>query len=208
VFDRFRQADTALAKAHGGLGLGLSIVKHLVELHHGRVSIESPGPGEGTTVRLTLPRSHEPHSDADDREIERSVSVSTLTGVNILIVDDDDDARRILKLALSAQGAQVVVAPTTRDGLMAARSSPPDVVLADLSIPVEDGFALLRQVRGDHDPTIRCLPVVAITAHAHPKDREQCLASGFDAYESKPLDMNHITALVAGLVSRRREIEQ
>jgi CheY-like chemotaxis protein len=71
-----------------------------------------------------------------------------------------------------------------------------------------DGFALLRQLRGDHDPTIRCLPVVAITAHAHPKDREQCLASGFDAYESKPLDMNHITALVAGLVSRRREIEQ
>jgi CheY-like chemotaxis protein len=95
----------------------------------------------------------------------------------------------------------MVVYASTRDGIVAAWSVPPDVVLVDLSIPVEDGFALLRQLRADHNPAVRRLPVVS-TAHAHPKDREQCLASGFDAYEAKPVDMNHTSALVADLVSR------
>jgi PAS domain S-box-containing protein len=172
VFDRFRQAETGHNRQHGGLGLGLSIVKHLVTLHGGQVVIESDGKNR------------------------------VLSTVAVLVVDDDVDTRRMLDLVLTAQGARVSVAPSTREGLDAARLSKPDVVLADLAMPSEDGFVLLSELRGD--PAVKDVPVVAITAHAGSQDRARCMDAGFDSFVSKPIDMNEVIDLIAKLTTERR----
>jgi CheY-like chemotaxis protein len=133
------------------------------------------------------------------------LDASSLAGVRIVIVDDDDDARRLLDLVLTAHGAHVTIATSAADALMAVHSWCPRVLISDLSLPKEDGFALLQQLRADPDEAIRRLPVVALTAHAHPKDRERCVAAGFDAYISKPFEMGHVIEIVAALASPVRE---
>lgn len=202
AFDRFRQADTGHAKTHTGLGLGLSIVKHLVSLHGGHVVLESAGRGMGTVARVTLPRTYSPQkTSAVIPRTAVALDSSVLDGVRIVIVDDDDDARRLLDLVLTAHGARVTIAASATDALMAVRSWSPRLVISDLSLPGEDGFALLKQLRADPDETLRRLPVIALTAHAHPKDRERCLAAGFDAYIPKPFEMKDVVEIVASLAS-------
>lgn len=201
VFDRFRQADTAPSRQHGGLGLGLSIVKHLVELHRGQVVVESAGLAQGTTVRVRLPRGapqRMPVRDAVGVPESSSAGIRELSGIRVLVVDDDGDARRMMELALSAQSASVTLAASTRDAVVAALAEKPDVVLADLAMPSEDGFALLIQLRDG----LRChVPIVAITAHARSEDRRRCLAAGFDAYLAKPIDMNEVIDTIARLAT-------
>jgi PAS domain S-box-containing protein len=205
VFERFRQADTANNRQHGGLGLGLSIVKHLVELHGGQIAIESPGRNAGTTVCLRLPLVH---AAADEfahfkRLPGRSSAARELTNLAVLVVDDEPDARRMLELVLTAQGAHVTVVASAGEAIAAARAACPDIVLTDLAMPLDDGYSLLSHVRADN--TMTDVPVVAITAHARSEDRTRCLAAGFDAYMSKPVDMNELIDIVAGLaVARRR----
>jgi len=205
VFDRFRQADTAYTKEHGGLGLGLSIVKHLVELHGGTVSVESDGREQGTTVRLALPRSQEnrePPADngpaADGTRADR-----VLAGVNVLVVDDDCDGGQTLELVLTAQGAHVTRAATAREGSGVLGASAVDVVLIDLSASGDDGLALLKRA-GDGAADSRARTVV-ITGRAREEDRDAYLAAGFDAFVTKPLDLNRVIDLVAGLSAPRSE---
>jgi PAS domain S-box-containing protein len=207
VFERFSQADTAPTRQHGGLGLGLSIVKHLVELHRGQVVVESKGVDQGTTVRLTLPRTAHrgPMQTRAGLPTRDGSGIRELSGVRVLVVDDDGDARRMMELALSAQWATVTLAASARDAIAAVRAERPDVVLTDLAMPSEDGFALLTQLRecvGDH------VPVVAITAQARIEDRERCLAAGFDAYLAKPIDMNEVIDTIARLAPPRRSSSQ
>jgi PAS domain S-box-containing protein len=206
VFDRFRQGDTGHSREHGGLGLGLSIVQRLVDLHGGHASVESAGPGQGTVVRLMFPRAQAGQAahSAKLRLVQPEVSGRGLSGGTVLVVDDDPDALRIMELVLTAHGANVVVAASSREALAAARATRPDVVLSDLSMPAEDGFSLLARLRADDDPALHTACIVAITAHAHPSDREQCLAAGFDEYLPKPVDMSRMIELVADLLGVRR----
>jgi len=198
AFDRFRQSDTGHTKAQGGLGLGLSIVKHLVEMHGGCVTVDSAGRAQGTTARVVLPRSSGALTQSNEKAIPAEpCSARLLTDVAVVVVDDDDDSRRLLELVLTAVGARVTLAASTADALAAVHSWSADIVLTDLAIPAQDGFALLRELRADQDPEVRRLPVVALTAHARPEDRERCLAAGFDDYLAKPLDMARLIDVVA-----------
>ncbi len=203
VFDRFRQADTARSRVHGGLGLGLSIVKHLVDLHGGHIAVESAGGGQGTTVRLRIPRRRQADARGADTGAPSGAARASLelSGVSVLVVDDDADGRRMLDLALSAQGAHVMRSASASDGLAALRAAHPDVVLADLAMPGEDGFYLLSRLRADS--TLGHLPVVAITAHTRDEDRVRCLAAGFDAFLAKPVDINEVIDTVARLAASR-----
>ncbi len=204
VFDRFRQADTAYKRSHTGLGLGLSIVKDLVELHGGSVGVESDCHGAGTTVRLTLPRSgHALAVSGDESASRRDKGGRALMGVKTLVVDDDFDGGQLLELVLAAQGADVTRASSTREAMAMMDSSLVDVVLTDLSMPTDDGFTLLQRVRAEVYSPGRPIRFVAVTAHARPEDRERCLSAGFDAFVAKPFDLDHIIDVVADLVSAR-----
>ena len=204
AFDRFRQSDIGHTKAHGGLGLGLSIVRHLVEMHGGCVTLDSAGRAQGTTARIILPRTRGVLTPSKGPATgHEPASTPLLTDLAVVVVDDDDDARRLLELVLTAVGAGVTVAASTADALAALHNWPTDIVLTDLALPAQDGFALLNQLRTDSDPAIRRLPVVALTAHARPEDREQCLAAGFDDYLPKPVDMTRLIDVVANLATRR-----
>jgi len=205
VFDRFRQADTSHSREQGGLGLGLSIVKSLVESHGGQVAIESSGRDQGTTVRLTLPRGEVQHRRVTHVLPARAVAdTGVLRDVGVLIVDDDPDALRMLELVLAAQGATVRVAASAQEGLAASQAARPDVIVSDLALPGEDGFALLRQLRTDPDVSLRDVPVLAVTAHARDVDRDRCLAAGFNAFVPKPVDMDHLIDLVRDTAAAAR----
>lgn len=208
VFERFRQADTGHRGNHAGLGLGLSIVKQLIELHGGDVVLTSDGPGRGTLARVRLPRRCEEQA-SDEHTAGASISSpaaarsgARLDGMSIVVVDDNDDSRRLLDLALTAQGAQVTLAASAADGLTAVHRWRSHVVLADLALPGQDGFALVRQLRAAQDDGVRRLPVVALSAHARADDVQHCLAAGFDAYLPKPLDMTKVVDLVLALTAR------
>jgi PAS domain S-box-containing protein len=203
VFDRFRQGDASHAREHSGLGLGLSIVKHLVELHGGHVSLESAGPGLGTTARISLPRANRRHRPCCPADESMSASPpGCLTDVVVLIVEDDPDSRRLLELVLEAQGAHVSVAASAQKALAAARATRPRVVLADLAMPRDDGFALLGRLRSE--ASLTTVPVIAITAHARVEDRDRCLAAGFSGYVPKPIDMNRLLDVIADTLTGRR----
>src|SRR5262249_17761297 len=151
---------------------------HLVDLHDGSVNVESAGCGQGTTVCLTLPRllgSRQTAVQASAPSASSSVE-HALTGANVLVVDDDSDGGQMLELVLTAQGARVTRAASTREALAVLRASSVDVVLTDLSMPGDDGFTLLTQLRASQRAATPAIRVVAITAHARPEDREKCLA--------------------------------
>jgi PAS domain S-box-containing protein len=205
VFERFRQADGSSTREHGGLGLGLAIVRHIVELHGGTVAAESRGPGQGATFSVELPMALElavrtPVSIEDSPRLRVSDG-SPLNHCRALVVEDDEDARQLLDAILSRAGAAVRVAGTVDEAMALFRSEPADVVLADLGLPGKDGYALLREIRACESgaqPT----RIIAVTAYARPEDREKVLAHGFDDHLPKPADPRTIIDLVARLCSR------
>jgi len=203
IFDRFRQADSTITRQYGGLGLGLSIVRHIVERHGGTVQATSEGPGHGTTFTVTLPIGG-PLSDAPIG-VARTPSPAaedSLAGVRVLVVDDEPDTREMVTEILKAAGAEVVAAGSTDEALRRADEGAPDVLVSDLAMPARDGYALLRALHGRG--MAGGLVTIALTAHARREDRERALGAGYDAYVTKPVEPAALAALVKELVEKRR----
>lgn len=203
VFDRFRQADDAAARGQGGLGLGLSIVRHIVELHGGTVTAASPGPqaGGGSTFTVELPAAP---LHAVAAVAPSSDPLPRLDGVRIivvLVVEDDADARDLLRRTLESAGASVIVAPSAEEGYRLSLELRPDILLSDIGMPVEDGYSLIRRLRSKGLGP-RELPAVAITAHVAAEDKRRALLSGFQVHVAKPVDPRDLVAVVASLVGR------
>ncbi len=208
VFERFRQADASTTRRHGGLGLGLSIVKSLVELHGGSVHASSEGEGRGALFTIELPMMVV-RSSALDHRLERSsgeVPVSdhpSLVGIRVLVVDDEPDARSLVKRVLEDCGASVVVAPSAREGLELLEREKPDILVSDIGLPDEDGYSLIRAVRRlDVDRGGR-IPAAALSAFARPEDRTLALRAGYQMHLSKPVEPIELAAAVASLVGRQ-----
>jgi PAS domain S-box-containing protein len=201
IFDRFRQADSTITRQHGGLGLGLSIVRHIVERHGGTVRASSEGIGHGTTFTVTLPIGG-PVSGATDADAHAAAPKDLLTAVRVLVVDDDTDSRELVTAVLRSAGADVAGAGSTDEALRCADEAAPDVVVSDLAMPTRDGYALLRALHARG--LARDVITVALTAHARREDRERALGAGYDAYVTKPVEPAALASLVRELVSRRR----
>jgi signal transduction histidine kinase len=200
VFDRFRQQDPASTRKHGGLGLGLSIVRHLVELHGGSITAHSDGAGRGATFVVKVPV-----ATATNERVEvvaqRSIAeLASLGGVRVLVVDNEADARGLIGAILESCGAEVVAVASAAEALEEIERRRPDVLLSDIAMPEEDGYSLIRKVRqlGGGDP----LPAAALTAYATARDRAQALLAGYQAHLTKPIEASELTAVVASLAGR------
>jgi CheY-like chemotaxis protein/anti-sigma regulatory factor (Ser/Thr protein kinase) len=209
VFDRFRQADASTTRRHGGLGLGLSIVKSLVEMHGGTVDAESLGEGQGTTftVRLPLALSHSRNGAAAPVEPLRrqeTEEASRLTGLRILVVDDEADARTLARRVLEECGAEVVTVGSTLEALAVVKEdSGVSVVVSDIGMPEHDGYDLITRMRAMPGSSGR-LPAIALTALARDEDRKRALLSGYQVHISKPVDPAELVAVIATLAGRDR----
>jgi nitrogen-specific signal transduction histidine kinase/CheY-like chemotaxis protein len=184
VFDRFRQADSRFSRMHGGLGLGLAIARHLVELHGGSIHAHSDGPGRGTTFEIRLP------AESSQRQTTLIESVSTpprLDGLTVLVVDDHADSGELLAELLGNVGAVVIQCPSAASTMGALTSMPIDLLIADLGMPDVDGYELIEKVRGMPGGCAR-VPAVAVSAYSRPEDRDKALATGYDGYCPKPVD--------------------
>ena len=205
VFERFRQADAGSRRRFGGLGLGLAIVRHLVELHGGTVSAESQGEGKGATFRVILPiRANRPDTAASPVAMPPVLAGSSparLDGVRILVVDDEPDARELFASILETAGGTVLTASSARDALRILEDDGAQVLLSDIEMPGEDGYELLHRTRAN--PRLAHLIAVAVTAYARTVDRRRALAAGFDWHLAKPVEPAELVALVASLVDRR-----
>ena len=207
VFDRFRQADGSISRLHGGLGLGLAISRHLVELHGGAIGVTSDGAGATFTVRL--PRAAARETPIPDecgvkgpRAPARTFESADLHGVHVLIVEDDDDSRELLASMLVKCGACIVSASSGVEALAAlANGTPsPHVIVSDIGMPEMDGYALIRSIRSLDDGDARRIPALALTAYARTEDRRRALAEGFQMHLAKPVDPGELAAAVASLV--------
>ena len=211
LFERFRQADTGPTRRHTGLGIGLSLVKHLVELHGGTVSGMSAGLGQGSTFTVQLPVSvvQEPPPSRprpEPRPVEDpdigSVKPISLRDVHVLVVDDDEESRELASLVLTDAGAETRTAPSAREAMALLEEWPPDVLVSDLEMPEEDGFSLLRRARRAAMLRSRKLPALALTAYGRSEDRVRVLAAGFNLHLAKPADPTELVLAVASLVGR------
>lgn len=196
LFDRFTQSDAPGNRRHGGLGLGLSIVKHLVDLHGGEVSAHSAGVGQGTTMHLDLPAEPGgeragPPSELPDTEggpEGDDAATTVLTGLDVLVVEDDREATEMMTLVLADRGARVRIAHDYDGAVRALQQAWPDVLVSDIGLPGRDGYELVRRVRQlEQERAAPHLPVIALTAFARSQDRQKTLAAGFDLHLSKPL---------------------
>ncbi|HKZ06129.1 MAG TPA: ATP-binding protein [Methylomirabilota bacterium] len=203
VFDRLRQGDSSTTRAHGGLGIGLSLVRHLVELHGGSVTAESPGKDQGATftVRLPLLVADVPELPMVSRESPSGDGVS-LAGVRVLVVDDDPAAVDLVAAILRQQGAYVTGCTSTAAALLTAPGWRPDVVVSDIEMPEEDGYTLVRKLRALPPEAGGRTPVVALTAFGRPEDRIRSLRAGFNIHMAKPVDPDELIAVVANLAGR------
>jgi len=209
VFDRFRQGDSGTTRAHQGLGLGLAIVRHIVELHGGRVDVTSPGKGQGATFVISLPFVQPPRMVAvrSGREVvipARRPYAAVLSGVRALVVDDDSDTRELLAEVLRSRGVVVTAAASVEEGLAALDREVPDILLSDIAMPDRDGFDLIRLVRERPADRGGHVPAVAITAYARPEDCERSLLSGYQMHVTKPVDIDELLATVASLTATGR----
>jgi CheY-like chemotaxis protein len=207
VFDRFRQADSTSTRRHGGLGLGLAIARHLIEIHGGSIEARSSGDGKGAafTVRLPLVGSVvEPSDlsltaadqvDKETRSIELLKSQQSLSDLHILIVDDDPDTLELLSAALTQRSARVTTASSVAEAIRALKFFRPDVLISDIAMPGEDGYELIQQVIALG--VVPEIPAIAITAYAKDEDRERALAAGFQSFLAKPVELGEFISLVA-----------
>jgi CheY-like chemotaxis protein len=217
VFERFRQADDATTQRHTGLGLGLAIVRQLVELHGGTVHAASEGVGRGAAFTVRLPISagevHVGHTVALE---ERRTLASTaspmprlprLDGLRILVVDDNPDGRALTSLVLTQAGASVKAVTSVREALQTIDVERPNALVSDIGLPDEDGYALIRQVRQYEADHGGFLPAVALTGYARAEDRARILAAGFQAHVPKPVEPVELTAVIAAITLHLRDSE-
>jgi signal transduction histidine kinase/ActR/RegA family two-component response regulator len=207
VFERFRQADASTTREYGGLGLGLSIVKNLVELHGGRVYAASPGEGRGATFCVQLPRALPSEADAANArapttQVATAFTTVDLSGLTVLVVDDDHDGRELARWVLSECQARVLAAADAGQALALLAQERPQVLVSDIGMPQTDGFALLKQVRALGPQQGGEVPAIALTAFARPEDRARALHAGFTAHLTKPLNPPQLLAAVAQAAGR------
>jgi len=211
VFERFSQADPTQSRSHHGLGLGMAIVRHLIELHGGSVSIDSPGKNQGTTVTVILPARATADHGANPGVEPPSASPETATqplasldGVSVLIVDDEEDARDVLTLMLQDRGANVTAVGSAAAALDSLSHHVPDVLVSDIGMPGEDGHSFLRKLRSLGAEQGARVPAVALTAYATPADAAKARAAGFDRHVRKPVTPAEIVDVVAVMASRHK----
>jgi two-component system CheB/CheR fusion protein len=219
IFERFTQADSTQKPANQGLGLGLAIVRHLVELHGGKVEAESPGKGQGSTFTVTIPLQmnfqqsqvlsnddSEPVVSSDIPELPIN-SVSSLEGLRVLVVDDLANIRQVIRIILETQGVQVTAVASAQEALSTLTANPGeyDVLLSDINMPEEDGYDLIRQVRALSPEAGGEIPAVAVTSYNRESDRQAALHAGFQMHIAKPVDMNQLLFAVASLAGRWRQ---
>jgi len=209
VFDRFRQADQTTTRRQGGLGLGLSIVRQLVEMHGGTVHAESEGEGKGTNFIVNLPRlaatpinekrkEERVHPTASEEFISLDCAPE-LSGLRILVVDDEADARELLKEVLEMCSAEVTTTSTATEALFALENENFDVLVSDIGMPEEDGYTLIKKVRSLPKDKGGRIPAVALTAYARVEDRVRALTAGFQVHVPKPVEPVELAAVVASL---------
>jgi signal transduction histidine kinase/CheY-like chemotaxis protein len=205
VFDRFSQADASTRRQHGGLGIGLALVKNLIELSGGSVRAKSPGPEQGSTFIVSLPvRAMRVEGDAKRHPAAPTYPRTPnsepidLLGIGVLVIDDEEDAAELLRVILSGHGAQVRVAGSAKAGLALLSESAPDIVICDIGMPVDDGFDFLRQAKAQGSTC----PVIALTAFARTDDRIKALRAGFKAHLAKPVEPVELLAFIASIVGR------
>ncbi len=214
LFERFRQADGSTTRPYGGLGLGLAIVRHLVELHGGSVRGESEGEGRGASFTVTLPVAR-----SEERAVRTAVTPAPahvspgrgamdLNGVRALVVDDDEDSRHLTRAVLEGLGARVAEASSVPAAMDSLRQEWPDVLLADIGMPGEDGYSLIGWVRRLERQGGSHLPALALTAYARTSDRERALTAGFDEYLSKPASPTDVALVVGRLTGRAAQWEK
>jgi CheY-like chemotaxis protein len=214
VFERFRQADASTTRRHGGLGLGLSIVKHMIEQHGGTVRADSAGEGRGALFTIALPvaKAQAPagrrsgangfvrRTGTAPASVAPELTLRDLSSVSVLVVDDDRDARELIGRILGDCQARVALAANAREALALFQAGPPDLLISDLGMPDMDGFELLSRVRALGRERGGRVPAIALTAFARSEDRLRALEAGFSAHISKPVEPGELIAAVAGIV--------
>jgi CheY-like chemotaxis protein len=196
IFERFSQQESGTGKSFAGLGIGLTIVKHLVDIHHGTIDVHSEGIGKGATFRVRLPLTDKrPSEVASDQSIR-------LKRVHVLVVEDDPDARALIARILSDAGAQVLDAPNAEAAMKQISSTVPDVLVSDIGMAQLDGYQMLRNLRAAGFDAQR-LPAIALTAFSRTQDREDALDAGFQVHMAKPVRAEALIAAVANLTQDR-----
>ncbi len=209
VFDRFRQADASTTRSHGGLGLGLSIVRHIVELHGGTVAAESGGKGLGATFTVTLPVAGRPPAQVapGTKDVTPSDHAEecppSLEGLHVLVLDDEEDTREVVAAILNKCGARVTGAASAAEALDALGTGGIDLIVSDIGMPGVDGYEFIRRVRaGERESGARPTPAVALTAYAREEDRLKSFRAGFQMHMAKPVEPGELTAVVASFSGR------
>jgi signal transduction histidine kinase/CHASE1-domain containing sensor protein/CheY-like chemotaxis protein len=203
VFDRFRQADSTTTRQHGGLGLGLAIARHLIEIHGGTINAESDGKGRGTTLTIRLPLIEAAaKSFSEPDQIKPVRAPQFLSGLNVLLVDDDSDTLTLMATALKRRQANVTAVSSAVEAIQAITRKRPDVLVSDIAMPDEDGYGLIRKIRSLENGATENIPAVAITAYAKEEDRERALSAGFQIYLAKPVELTELISVVARAAKR------